>query len=311
MPNNSAFDSARVSIVGCGKVGMSTAFSLLHTGVVNELVLHGRCRDDLIGEELDLEHALSFLPHARVKATEKFSDLAGSDIIIYCAGAAQAPGESRLDLADKNIKILESVFPQILSATRDAIFLIVANPVDILTYRAYQIANLPKGRIFGSGTLLDTARFRFHLSEFLNINPNSIHAYILGEHGQNSFPVLSSAMAGGTPLATLPNYSHDQAMKAYLQARDAAAKIIESKGATFYGIAATVSHLVKLILSDAQAIVPVSAPLHQYHGHSGVALSVPSVVGRGGVEDQLEVKLSWEENKQLEQAVTVLKQYLS
>ncbi len=310
MPNNSAFDSAQVAIVGCGKVGMSTAFSLLHTGVVNELILHGRCRDDLIGEELDLEHALSFLPHARVKATEKFSDLAGSDIVIYCAGAAQAPGETRLDLTAKNVKILESVFPQIVSVAKNAIFIIVANPVDILTYRAYQLADLAKGRIFGSGTLLDTARFRFHLSEFLDINPSSIHAYVLGEHGDHSFPVLSSATAGGTPLATLPNYSQDKAMNAYLQARDAATKIIASKGATYYGIATTVSHLVKLILSDAKAIVPVSAPLHQYHGHSGVALSVPAVLGRGGVEDQLEVKLSWEENKQLEQAVGVLKQYL-
>ncbi len=310
MPNKRVFDNAKVSIVGCGRVGMSAAFSLLHQGLVNELVLHGRCRDDLIGEELDLEHAIGFLPYAKVKATEKYADLENSDIVVYCAGAAQAPGESRLDLAAKNIKILESILPQALAAAPHAVFLIVANPVDILTYRAYQIANLPKGQIFGSGTLLDTMRFRFHLSEFLDINLSSIHAYVLGEHGDNSFPVLSSANAGGAPISTLPNYSQDRAMNAYLKARDSAAKIIASKGATYYGIAAAVSHLVRLILTDAKAIVPVTAPLHNYHGFSGVALSVPSILGRGGVEDQLEVKLSWEENKQLENAVKVLKEYL-
>lgn len=303
-------DSNKVSIIGCGKVGMSAAYSILHRGVVNDLVLVSRCVESIIGEQLDLEHGMNFLPFARVLATENYEDIKDSDIVVITAGAAQKPGETRLDLAEKNVAILEGMIPKIIEHAPDAIILIVSNPVDVLTYKAYHMANLPKGRIFGSGTTLDSARFRFHLSEFLHVNPKSIHAYILGEHGDSSFPVVSSASIGGQPLATFEDFSEERVMKAYERARTAAYKIIESKGATFYGIGSVISHMVSTILTDAKTVLPVSIPLHNYKGHSGVSLSVPCVVGRNGVERTLDVKLSWDEKQKLEKSVETLKSYL-
>ncbi len=306
----SSHTSNKVSIIGCGKVGMSAAYSLLHRGDVTELVLHGRSMPELVGEELDLEHGMSFLPFAKIMATTDYADLAGSDVVIVTAGAAQKPGETRLDLTAKNVAIIESVIPQVVKYAPEAIIVIVSNPVDVLTYKAYQIAGLPKGRIFGSGTTLDTARFRFHLSEFLHVNPQSIHAYILGEHGDSSFPAISSASVGGQPLMSMSDFSEERAWKAYEKARSAAYKIIAAKGATYYGIGTVVSHIVSKILHNTRSVLPLSIPLHQYYGFSGVSLSVPCVIGRNGVEETLEIKLDWEEKRRFEKSVTTIKQYL-
>ncbi|MBP7768715.1 L-lactate dehydrogenase [Candidatus Woesebacteria bacterium] len=308
--HKSLFNPNKVSIIGCGKVGMSAAYSLLHRGDVTELVLVGRCVADIKGEELDLEHGMSFLPFAHVHATSDYKDIAESDVVVITAGAAQKPGETRLDLAAKNTMIMTEILEEVLKHAPDSVIMLVSNPVDVLTYKAYQMANLPKGRIFGTGTALDTARFRFHLSEFLHINPKSIHAYILGEHGDTSFPALTSASVGGQPLMTMNNFSEDKAWKAYEQARVAAYKIIESKGATYYGIGTVISHIVSKILRDSRTILPVSIPLHNYHGHSGVALSVPCVIGKNGVEEVLETKLDWEEKQRLEKSVATIKRYL-
>lgn len=303
-------DNHKVSIIGCGKVGMTAAYTIVLQGLAHELILHGRCRDKIVGEELDLEHGLPFLSHTKIMATEDYRDIADSDVVVITAGAAQKPGESRLDLAQKNIDIMEQIIPKVVKNAPEAIILIVSNPVDVLTYKAYQLAGLPKGQIFGSGTTLDTSRFRFHLSEFLDVNPSSIHAYILGEHGDSSFPAISSASVGGQPLSTFPKFSHDRAVKAYEKARTAAYKIIESKGATYYGIAVVIARMVKAVLKDEGIILPVSVPLHHYYGHSGVALSVPGVLGRKGVEASLEVKLNWEEKQMLAKSVRTLKSYL-
>jgi len=303
-------DRYKVSIIGCGKVGMTAAYSLIHDGTVNELLLVGRKKEKIIGEQLDLEHGLSFLHHVKIDTTDDYTDITGSDVVVITAGAAQKPGDTRLDLIHKNLAVIDAVIPKIVANAPEAIILIVSNPVDLLTYRAYQIAGLPKGRIFGSGTTLDTARFRFHLSEFLKVNPRSIHAYILGEHGDHSFPVLSSASVGGQTLNTLPGFSEERAQKAYSDARTAAYKIIASKGATYYAIGAVIAHIVKKILTDAKSILPVSIPLHQYHDINGIALSVPCVVGKSGVERTLEVKMSWDEKQKLHLAANTLKKFL-
>ncbi len=172
------------------------------------------------------------------------------------------------------------------------------------------MAGLPKGRIFGSGTTLDTARFRFHLSEFLNVNPSSIHAYILGEHGDTSFPALSSATVGGQPLMLMSKFSEVQAQKSFEKAREAAYKIIAAKGATYYGIGTVISEIVSKVLRNSRTVLPLSVPLHGYYEHSGVALSVPCIIGRNGVEDSLEIKLDWHEKQQLAKSVDALKKYL-
>ena len=303
-------NSNKIAIIGCGNVGMTAAYSILHKGNVDELVLFGRHKEALIGEKLDLEHGLSFLSTAKIIASDDYADLAGSDVIVYTAGAAQKPGETRLDLTNKNVAIIESIIPQVVKHAPDAVVLVVANPVDILTFKAYLAAGLPKGRIFGSGTTLDTARFRFHLSEFMNVHPRSIHAYVLGEHGDHSFPSLSSANIGGQNLKDFPNFTEEKALKAYQKARAAAYKIIESKGATYYAIGADISSIVSTILKDKRSVLAVSIPLHNYYGQSGIALSVPCIVGRNGVEHVLKANLSKHEQKLLERAATALKSFL-
>ena len=304
------YDNNKVAIFGCGRVGMTTAYALLLQGIANELVLFNRTLDKIKGEELDLEHGLTFLESAQISATNDYADLAESDVVIYTAGCAQKPGETRLDLVENNLAILQKCLPQIVRYAPDAILLFVANPVDILTYKAYLMANWPKGRIFGSGTTLDTSRFRFHLSEFLHVNPNSIHAYILGEHGDSSFPAISSASVGGQPLISFSDFSEEKAMTAYQKTKNAAYQIIKAKGSTYYGIASVTARLVEAILRDEKAIFPVSIPLHNYYGQNGIALSVPCVVGRSGVEEIIEIKLSWEEKQKLEKSVNILKSYL-
>jgi L-lactate dehydrogenase len=303
-------DNYKVSIVGCGRVGATTAFAILLEGLANELVLFNRTLEVAEGEKLDLEHGLPFLQHCEITATNEFKDLSDSDIVIVTNGTAQQPGETRLDLVQRNSAIMDETIDALVRYSPNAIIIIVSNPVDVLTYKAYLRANLPKGRIFGSGTTLDTARFRSYLSSLLNVHPNSIHAYILGEHGDSSFPVLSSASVGGQPLAIFSKFSETGAMKAYEHARDAAYRIIQTKGATHYGIGVVVTRLVRAILRDEGTIYPVSIPLHQYHGINGVALSVPCVLGRNGVEEVLEIKLNWEEKQALEKSAHTLRQYI-
>lgn len=305
------FDNNKVAIVGCGKVGMTAAYALLLKNVVNELVLIGRSQKEIEGEQLDLEHGLNFLGAAKITASSDYAAAKDCDVIVITAGAAQAPGETRLDLAAKNLAMIEEMIPQLVKAAPDAVIIIVSNPVDILTYRAYQIAGLPKGRIFGSGTMLDSARFRFHLSEFLKVNPKSIHAYILGEHGDSSFPAVSSAVVGGESLLSLLDYSEAKVQAAYEATRDAAYKIIAAKGATYYAIGTVISQLVEHILRDSKRVLSLSVPLHGFYDHYGVALSVPCILGRSGVEQILNIKLSWEERGRLAMSVRSLKKYLN
>lgn len=303
-------DTNKVAIIGCGRVGMTAAYSLLHHSFVDELILFGRSKEKLIGEKLDLEHGLSFLHNAKITTADDYADLEGLDVAIITAGAAQRPGETRLDLTNKNTAIIEDIVTRLVKHAPNVVIIMVTNPVDVLTYKAYQVARLPKGRIFGTGTVLDTSRFRFHLAEFMNINPRSIHAYILGEHGDSSFPAISSATVGGQPLMSMPKFSIDRAKQAYERARDAAYKIIASKGSTYYAIGAVVSHITGAVLLNKRSVLPVSIPLHQYMGLNGISLSVPCVVGRNGVEDILEVKLDWGERNALEKSAESVRQYL-
>jgi L-lactate dehydrogenase len=312
MPQVNIFmkDKKKVTIIGCGKVGMTSAFSIFLQGLANEIVLFGRKIDEIQGEALDLEHGMSFVTATQVKATDKYEDIANSDIVIITAGAAQKPGETRLDLAEKNIAIVSAIIPEVVKHAPDAVIVIVSNPVDIVTYKACQLANLPKGRVFGSGTILDTSRFRFHLSEFLHVSPRSIHAYILGEHGDSSFPVIDHANIGGQNLVDFPGFSKEQANKAFEKAKNAAYTIIQAKGATYYAIAIVVANLVKTILSDAKTVLPVSIPLHGQYGHNSVSISVPCIIGRNGVEKIIETKLSYEEKEKLARSVETIKAHL-
>jgi L-lactate dehydrogenase len=311
-------ENFKVGIIGCGKVGMTTAYALLLKGLPTELVLVDRKKEYVEGEDLDLEHGMPFMQKAIITGTENYEDLREADVVIFTAGAAQKPGESRLDLTAKNKAIVEEIIPKILQYAPSALIIMVTNPVDVLTFHANQVAqaisqagtaNVRPGQIFGSGTLLDTSRFRFHLSEMLNLHPRSIHAYILGEHGDSSFPTLHSATVGGQRLTTLPDFSMEMAESAYEQAKNAAYKIIEGKGATYYAIATVLTHIVEAIHHDNRSVLPLSTPINDYHGHSGVSLSVPCVISRQGIERTLVIDLSDEEKGKLAHSVDTIRQY--
>jgi L-lactate dehydrogenase len=303
-------NKTKVSVVGCGKVGITAAYTMYLKNSINEIVLYDRNREKIAAERLDFLHSLSFLGNTKVNIAESIENLKGSDVIVYATGAAQVPGETRLDLVKRNEEILESVLPEILKYSPDSTILVVSNPVDILTYKANKIANLKKGRIFGSGTTLDTARFRYYLSETLHVNPINIHGYILGEHGDSSFPTVSSANIGGEPITEMKGASYEMVMEAYKKARGAAYEIIAGKGATYYSIAVVVDQLVAAILTDSKRIYPVSVPLDGEYGINGVSMSVPCILGRNGVEKIIELNLSDEEKKMMNLSADTLKKFI-
>lgn len=303
--------SFKVSVIGCGNVGVTSAYAMLFSGIPTELVLFARDVKKAQGEKLDLDHAQPFLGSTQITATDSYQDVANSQLVVVTAGVAQKPGESRLDLVNKNKAIIEEIIPEIEKVAPEAIVLIVSNPVDVLTYHATKISNFKPGRLFGSGTTLDTARFRFHLSEFLHVNPRSIHAYVLGEHGDASFPALSTATVGGQPLLEFPDFSQAEADLSFQKVQQAAYKIIEAKGTTNYAIGVVVARIMEQIHKNARSILPVSVPLQDYYGVSNVALSIPCVVGANGVSQQLKITLSEHEQQQLHHAAEVLLPYVS
>lgn len=304
-------ESRKVSIIGVGNVGATAAYALLLNGLVDELVLVSRTLDKAEGEKSDLEHGLPFLSRAEIIATDNYADIAGSDIVVLTAGVGQKPGETRLDLVKNNLKVLHEVVPQIAEHAPDCVLLVVTNPVDVLTYYATEFAGFAKGRVLGSGTMLDTARFRFNLSESLKINARSVHAYVLGEHGDSSFPVLSSATVGGQPIHLFPHYTPQMGLDAYERAKTAAYHIIQAKGATFYAIGVVISQLVRTILHNERAILPVSTVIEEYFGESDVAISVPSIVGRRGVEQVLHIPLSSQERALFSASCATIRKYIT
>ena len=300
----------KVAIVGLGRVGVTVAYTLLLRGLTTELVLFSRDLKKAEGEKADLEHGLPFYPKTTIVASDSWEDLSGTDLVIFTAGSAQEKGQTRLDLAQVNCEILSKTIPKIVKHAPSALILMVANPVDIMTLQTANIAGIPKGRGFGSGTLLDTARFRLHLSKIIKINPQSIHAYILGEHGDSSFAPVSSATIGGKPLISFPEMSHDHLRWAVDETRKDAYKIISGKGATYYGIASAVSSIVEAVARDSKKIMPLSTVLTGEYGIDNLALSLPCILGRGGVESVIDLPLTLEEQVQLTNSASAIKSYL-
>lgn len=285
-------ENFKVAIIGLGRVGITTAYAILLRGLATELVLFSREISKAEGEKADLEHGMPFYPKCNIVATNNYEDLADTDLVIFTAGCAQKPGETRLDLAKNNCAIVDTLIPPIVKHAPHTLILMVANPVDIMTFRAFEKAKLPEGRVFGSGTLLDTARFRLHLSKGVSISAKSIHAYILGEHGDSSFATTSTATIGGKPLLSFPEMSPDHLHWAEDQTRKDAYKIISGKGATYYGIASALTHIVETIQRDSKKIIPLSTPLTGQFGLSNLSLSLPCILGRNGVERVIDLPLS-------------------
>jgi L-lactate dehydrogenase len=292
----------RIVVIGIGAVGSTTAYTLLLRQRMDELVLIDVNREKATGDALDMNHGLPFLGQAKVWAGT-YEDCRDADIIIITAGAAQRPGETRVDLLKRNVAIFESITNEVLKYNQDGILLIASNPVDIMSYFTWKKSGWPVQRVIGSGTLLDSSRFRYLIGEKLNIDPRSIHAHIIGEHGDSELPVWSLANVAGTELSL----SEEDRQEIFLNTRDAAYKIIEAKGATYYAIALALDRICTAILRNEAAVLNVSTLLTDYHGISDVFLGVPCVVDRSGIREVLPLSISEEEKELLHKSANKLK----
>jgi L-lactate dehydrogenase len=304
----------KISIIGAGMVGSTLAYSLIVERLAGEVVLVDIDRERAEGEAADIGHALPFSAPTRVFAGD-YDDCRGSDVIVITAGAAQGPGESRLVLTDRNVKIFKDIVPQLVKAASDAIILIVSNPVDVLTYATVKISGLPRSRVIGSGTVLDTARFRYELGRHCGIDPRNVHAYILGEHGDTEVPAWSLANIAGMAFKPFcqvcgKGCGQDELDALFEQVRDAAYHIIRKKGATYYAIALGSARMIQAILRDQHTVVAASTLLTGEYGLDEVCLSVPVVLGRRGVTRVLEVPLSDVERKALARSAKTLKEVI-
>ena len=293
----------KAAIVGCGFVGASIAFALMQRKLFSEMVLIDVNRAKAEGEAMDLSDGLPYTAPMEIYAGD-YKDAADAALIVITAGANQKPGETRLDLIGKNISILKGIIPQITALPFEGILMVVSNPVDVLTYAAQRISGYPAHRVFGSGTVLDTARLKHQLGKHLKVDNRNVHAFIIGEHGDSELPVWSSANVSGIDLNRYCHLQgdadHDAAMdKIYESVRDSAYEIISRKSATYYGIAMAVSRIAECIVKDERSILPVSVALAGQYGLSGLALSVPSIVGKNGVEQVLEIPLNSKETTAL------------
>lgn len=297
---------SKIVIIGTGAVGSTTAYTLLLRNRMDELVLIDSNHNKAAGDALDMNHGMPFLGQADVWAGT-YADCAGADIIIITAGAAQKPGEPRTELLKRNVAIFDSIIEQVLPYNGDAILLIASNPVDIMSYMAYKRAGLPTSRVIGSGTLLDSARFRYLIGQKLNIDPRSVHAHIVGEHGDSELPLWSLANIAGSELQLSDADRED----VFVNTRDAAYQIIEAKGATYYAIALALDRICTAILSDEGAVLNVSTLLNDYHGVSDVYLGVPCIVDRGGVRQIMDITMTDLEKELLRKSADKLKGLIS
>jgi L-lactate dehydrogenase len=300
----------KVSVVGCGSVGATAAYAMLIDSTPSEIALIDYNKDKARGLALDLEHSLSYLNYTKVLAGDDYALCRGSNLVVITAGARQEEGETRLQLVDKNRKIFSDIIPKIAKVAPNAILLIVTNPVDVLTYEAARLSGFPEGRVFGTGTMLDTARFRYHISQKLCLSPKSVEAYILGEHGDTSFPVWSSANVAGKPLFDFSGFTQKVADECYEETRTAAYRIINDLGYTCYSIGIVIKEIMVHIFQHSKVVVPLSVPLKDYNGISGVALSVPCVLDSDGVSEMIQVPLNKKELENFAHSAETLKKYL-
>lgn len=275
-------------------MGSTTAYTLLLRNRTDELVLIDANADKARGDAQDMNHGLPFLGKVKVWAGT-YEDCAEADIVIITAGAAQKPGESRIDLLKRNVSIFESITSEVLKYNKDGILLIASNPVDVMSYFTYKKSGWPVNRIIGSGTLLDSARFRYLIGEKLKVDPRSVHAHIVGEHGDSELPLWSLANIAGVPLSL----SEEDEADIFTNTKDAAYQIISSKGATYYAIALALDRICTAILKNEAAVLNVSTLLQDYHGISDVYLGVPCIVDRNGVREVLPITLNEKEKQQL------------
>lgn len=310
-----AVNPRKGAIIGCGLVGAACAFALMESGLFSELVLIDVDRERAEGEAMDIGHGVPFAKPVRIFAGD-YADVSDAAVIVITAGANQKPDETRLDLVHKNIRIYESIIPRITAQTFGGILLVVSNPVDVLTYVTAKLSGYEKRRIIGSGTVLDTARLKYAVAKHLNVDSRSVHAFIVGEHGDSEIAAWSCANISGIPLQDFCElsgyYAHaENTARIAAEVRNSAYEIIEKKQATYFGIAVSVRRICEVILRDEKSILPVSVLLDGVYGISDVALSVPAVVGKYGVERCVPIPLSDAELEKLRASAVMLRSILA
>ena len=305
--------NSKVILVGDGAVGSSYAYALVLQGIAEELGIIDVNTAKTEGDAIDLSHALAFNSPKKIYAAT-YADCHDADVVCITAGAPQKPGETRLDLVHKNLKILKSIVESIMASGFNGIFLVAANPVDILTYATWKFSGLPKERVIGSGTALDSARFRQAIAELVGVDARNVHGYILGEHGDTEFPVWSHANVGGLQIYEWvkqnPEVDEEKLVEVFFQVRDAAYEIIAKKGSTYYGIGAALARITKAILSNEQAILPLSVYLDGEYNQNDVYIGVPAVVGRDGIRNVIEIPLADSEQEKMDHSASTLKQII-
>ncbi len=298
---------SKVAIIGAGFVGSTAAYAMLIKNIANEIALVDPSGKKAEGEAMDLGQGLQFMTGTKITYCEKFSMCGAADIVIITAGAAQKPGETRLDLVNKNAAIFKEMIPEIAETAPDSIIMIVTNPVDIMTRIAIEYSGFPDSRVFGTGTTLDSARFRYLLGKHYDVSPSSVHAYIVGEHGDSEFPVWSRANIGGVLLRDHAGHDPGVMEDIFKQTRGAAYEIISRKGATYYAIGMVIAQLTDAIIRDKNEVFPVSVMLEDYYGESDVCLSIPAVIGRTGIKRKIPLPLDESEQKALHGSASTLR----
>ena len=292
----------KVVIIGCGNVGMSYAYALLNQRTyVNELVLIDLNKDRIIGEAMDLNHCLAFAPSKINIKVGDYNDCKDAKIVCIAAGANQNPGETRMDLINKNSVIFKSIVDNVMDSGFDGIFLVATNPLDVMTYLTYKYSNLSPNRIIGSGTSLDTSRLRYLISDKLNISPKNVHAYVIGEHGDSEFVPWSNANIG---LQNINDYLNEEDKEQIcLEVKNAAYEIINKKGATYYGIGMCLVRITNAILGDENAIITVST----YDKENDVFIGLPAILNSTGIKNRIYIELNEDEAKKLQNSIDIIK----
>ncbi len=311
---NTATNKSKIVVVGAGKVGASVAYTIMMNNLTSEIVLVDVDRGRARGEALDISHGIAYFKQLTIRDGD-FSDCADADVIVITAGIPRQPGQTRIDLARNNVAVTRDIVKRIMEHATNPLFVVISNPVDVLTYVVQKESGLPANRVIGSGTTLDTGRFRYLLSQHCKVDVRNVHAYIIGEHGDSEVPVWSRASIASKPF---DEYCEDcprrclkiNRQQIFEQTRDAGAEIIKLKGATFYGIALAATRIVGAIMGDENSVLTVSSVLNGNYGIEDVALSLPCIVNRNGIDRYLDIRMSDEELAQLKESADKLKAVL-
>lgn len=303
----------KITVIGTGNVGATIAYTLTTTGIASEIVLIDINTDKALGEALDIRQGVPFFTPCNIYAGQ-YQDAVGSDIVVITSGIARKPGQTRLELAQTNVNILKSIAGEIVKYAPEATYVIVSNPVDVLTYVFAKVSGIPENRVIGSGTILDTARLRSRISEYYSVSQKNVHAFVLGEHGDSSFVPWSNANISNVPVLNYPEYILNKGtypefkmeeVEEYM--RTSGGRIIGRKGATFYAVSMSVCHLCKCLLNSVDTTLTVSTMLHGEYGIEDVALSLLTVVGNKTAENKILLPLTEEELKKLHHSAECLK----